>query len=220
MVVFAQTVVRSKLVELLQEKGVAIARKVAADSVNAVITERYFEVAMMLRDLQDADPGIVYGYVVDEEGRELAHTFAGGVPPELKRAQPDRTRCSPSHVRELATDQGPVLDIGVPLLRGQIGELHLGLSLTAIRKDVNEIVLLIVLFGVVLLLAGIAAAFGFSRVITRPLLTLAGAAETFGRGETQQPVSIDVRGRGRRAGARLQRDDGEPEAGRAGAGAA
>ncbi len=53
--------------------------------------------------------------------------------------------------------RGPVLDIGVPLLRGQIGRLHLGLSLTAIRRDVNEIVLLIAVpSGSSLLLAGIA----------------------------------------------------------------
>lgn len=189
MVVFAQTVVRTMLVELLEEKGVTIARKVAGDSVNAVITERYFEVAMMLRDLQAADPGVVYGYVVDEEGRDLAHTFTGGVPPALKQAHPvDPLR--PFFVRNLATDKGLVLDIGVPLLHGQIGELHLGLSLTAIRRDVNKIVVLILAFGAVLLVAGIAAAIGLSRVITRPLLTLTGAAETFGRGGAQQPVSV------------------------------
>ena len=188
MVIFAQTIVRTMLVDLLKGKGVAIARKVAADSVNAVITERYFEVAMMFRDLQDADPGVVYGYVVNEDGRDLAHTFKGGVPPELKLTPVDPLQ--PSRVRELDTDQGPVLDIGVPLLRGQIGELHLGLSLTAIRKDVNKIVLLILLCGAALLFAGILGVIGLSRIFTRPLLELTGAAAAFGRGQTQQPVSI------------------------------
>ena len=122
-----------------------IARKVASDAVNPVITERYFEVAMMLRDLQAADADVVYAYVVDENGRELAHTFAGGVPPGLKQAH-TVDPLQPFSSRELATDQGPVLDIGVPLLQGQIGVLHVGLSLTAIRRDVNGIVLLIVLF--------------------------------------------------------------------------
>jgi len=189
MVVFAQTVIRHKLVDKLQEKGVVIARKVASDSVNAIITERYFEVTMMFRDLQDVDADVVYAYVVDENGRELAHTFAGGVPPELRLAHPvDPLRTHSA--RELTTDKGAVLDIGVPLLRGQIGVLHLGLSLTSIRRDVNGIVLLIVLYGVGALLAGIAAAISFSRVITGPLLKLAGAAETFGRGGAQQPVIV------------------------------
>jgi methyl-accepting chemotaxis protein len=190
MVLFAQTVIRAKLVAKLQDKGVLIARKAASDSVNSVITERYFEVAMMFRDLQAADADVLYAYVVDEDGRELAHTFAGGVPPELKQANPvDPSR--PSSNRELATDKGRVLDIGVPLLRGQIGVMHLGLSLTSIRREVNDIVLLIVLFSAGSLVVGAAAAVGFSRVITRPLLKLAGAAETFGRGQSQQPVTVE-----------------------------
>jgi methyl-accepting chemotaxis protein len=188
MVVFAQTVIRAKLVAKLQEKGVLIARKAASDSVNSVITERYFEVAMMFRDLQAADRRPFYR-VVDEDGRELAHTFAGGVPPELKQANPvDPLR--PSSSRELATDKGQVLDIGVPLLKGQIGVLHLGLSLTSIRRDVNGLVVLIVLFSAGSLIVGATAAIGFSRVITGPLLKLAGAAETFGRGGAQLPVVV------------------------------
>jgi methyl-accepting chemotaxis protein len=191
MVVFAETVIRGKLVQKLQEAGVTIARKVASDSVNAVITERYFEVTMMFKDLQAADADIVYAYVVAEDGRDLAHTFVGPIPPALKQAHPVDP-LSPSSVLELVTDKGPVLDIAVPLLRGQIGALHLGLSLTSIRHDVNAIVLLIVLFSAGSLVVGVVAAVGFSRVITRPLLRLAGAAETFGRGEAQQPVAVET----------------------------
>jgi methyl-accepting chemotaxis protein len=190
MVLFAETVIRAKLVAELQEKGVVIAKNVASDAVNAVITERYFEVTLMFRDLQAADGDVVYAYVVDEEGRELAHTFAGGVPEELLRAHPVEP-LQPSSVRKLATDRGPVLDIGVPLLKGQIGVLHLGLSLTSIHRDVNEIVMLIVLFSAGSLVVGMVAAIGFSRVITGPLLRLAGAVETFGRGGAQLPVIVD-----------------------------
>lgn len=189
MVVFAQTVVRAKLINKLQQKGVVIAKNVASDSVNSVITERYFEVAMMFHDLQAADADVIYAFVVDEAGRELAHTFAGGIPPDLKRANPVDP-LQPSSVRELDTDRGPVLDVGVPLLKGQIGVLHLGLSLTSIRSDVNGIVLLIVLFSAGALALGITAAAGFSRVITGPLLKLAKAVETFGRGGPLQPVLV------------------------------
>jgi len=189
MVVFAQTVVRARLLGHLQEKGVVIARKTASDSVNSIITERYFEVTMMFRDLQAVDDDVVYAFVVNEDGRGLASTFTAGVPPELARAHPVDPLVT-SATRELATDRGPVLDIGVPLLRGQIGVLHLGLSLTSIRREVNGIVLLIVLFSAGSLIVGAVAAAAFSRVITRPLLHLAGAAESFGRGGAQLPVVI------------------------------
>lgn len=190
MVVFAETVIQRKLVEQLRQKGVAIARKAAADCVNPIITERYFEVTMMFRDLQVLEEDIVYGFVLDEEGRELAHTFARGVPAELKGAHPADLLQDSSSL-ELSTDRGPVLDVAVPLLRGQIGVLHLGLSETAIRKEVDGIVLLIVAFAAGTLLVGSAVAVGLTSFITRPLLKLAGAAESFGREGTARPVVID-----------------------------
>jgi methyl-accepting chemotaxis protein len=190
MVVFAETVIQRKLVEQLRQKGAAIARRVAADCVSPIITGRTFEVTMMFRDLQSTEEDIVYAFVLSEEGRVLAHTFAGGVPADLRNAHPVDPLVK-SSARELSTDRGPVLDIAVPLLRGQIGVLHLGLSETAIRKDVNGIVLLIVAFALATLLVGSVAAVGFSRVITRPLLKLAGAAEAFGREGRSQPLAIE-----------------------------
>jgi len=190
MVVFAETVVQRKLIEQLRQKGVAIARMVAADCVRPIITERHFEVTMLFRDLQSAQEDIVYAFVLSEEGRELAHTFSGGVPEELNRAHRPNL-LEKSSAMELSTERGPVLDIAVPLLRGQLGVLRLGLSETAIRREVDRIVLLIVAFGLAALLAGTVAAIGFTRVITRPLLRLAGAAETFGRGGVQGPVAVD-----------------------------
>jgi len=189
MIVFTQTVLRRKLVVMLQEKGVAIARKAAADSVNPVITGRHFEIALMLKDLQGGEEDVVYAFIVSEDGRDLASTFAGAVPAALKRANPVDP-LGKSTARELPTDKGAVLDIGVPLLEGQIGVLHLGLSLAAIRTAVNDIILLIVLFAFLALLLGSVSAVGFSRIITRPLLALAAAAETFGRGESNRPVAI------------------------------
>ena len=190
MVVFAETVIYRKLVEQLRQKGVAIARRVAADCVSPIITGRFFEVTMLFRDFQSSEEDIVYAFVLDEEGREVAHTFAGGVPAELKGAHSVNPLQKFSSL-ELSTDRGLVLDIAVPLLRGQIGVLHLGLSETEIRHEVNRIILLIVAFAFAAILVGSAAAIGFARVITRPLLSLAGAAEAFGREGMNRPVAIE-----------------------------
>lgn len=68
MVGFAHTVVRGQLAGLLEEKGVAIARKIAADCVSPVITERYFEIEMLFKDLQASEEDLVYAYVLGEAG--------------------------------------------------------------------------------------------------------------------------------------------------------
>ncbi len=189
MVLFAETVIYHKLHDKLREKGVVLAKRAAADCINPVITERYFEVTMMLKDLQKTEPDVVYAYLVSEDGRPLAHTFPGGVPRDLLLGSSVDTS-KPYSMRDLSTDKGPVHEIAVPLLNGQIGVLHLGLSGQGLEKDVNEIVMSIIVFAAFVLVAGIAASVGFSRTITKPLLRLAGAAEAFGRGELDQRVSI------------------------------
>jgi HAMP domain-containing protein len=190
MVGFAHTVVRGQLAALLTEKGVAIARKIAADCVSPVITERYFEIEMLFKDLQASEGDLVYAYVLGEDGRELVHTFSGGVPAALKAAN----RVPPAQevsARKIGTDRGPVLDVGVPLLRGRAGVLHIGLSEVRINEDVNRIVALILLVAALSLVIGGVVSVVFSRYITRPLVTLSGAAEAFGRGESRQPVAIE-----------------------------
>ena len=132
MVLFAETVIYQKLHEKLKEKGVTLARRAAADCVDPVITEQYFQITMMFRELLSSQDDIVYAYVLDEEGRELAHTFVKGVPQALKLAH-KADPLLPYSSADLLTDKGLVHDIAVPLLNGQIGELHLGLSDTAIR---------------------------------------------------------------------------------------
>lgn len=190
MIVFAETFVYHKLHDKLRDKGVALAKYVAIDCINPVITERYFEITMMFKDLQASEQDIVYAYVLDGSGRAVAHTFANGVPRELTLAhQADLSQ--PFSARDLTTDKGGVNDIAVPLMQGRVGVLHLGLSSESITRDVNDITRAIILFSLLVLIAGVAASIGISRLITRPLTRLSQAAESFGKGETVQEVPIN-----------------------------
>lgn len=189
MILFAKTIVYHKLHDKLLDKGVMLSKRVAADCVNPLLTERYFEITMLLKDLKASEKDVIYGYVLNEDGRDVAHTFAHGAPQELISAHQANLRKSFS-TKILFTDKGSIQDIAVPLLHGQIGVLHIGFSEGAIKKDVSDIVKAIVLFSVVVLLVGIAASLVLSRAITKPLLELAGAAEAFGRGELSTKVDI------------------------------
>jgi len=189
MIVFTETIIYHKLHDTVGGKGVALARRVALDCVSPVITERYFEISMMFKDLLAAEPDIVYAYVLDESGRPVAHTFTNGVPGELILAH-EMDPKQPFSAKDLVTDKGNVHDIAVPLMHGQVGVLHLGLSDEAIGRDVDEIIKAIVLFTLLVLTAGIAASVVLSRLITRPLSKLSQAAESFGQGEARE-VNID-----------------------------
>lgn len=190
MVGFAETVISQKLQGKMLEKGVAIARKIASDCVNPIITERYFEITMMLKDQMASEKDIVYAYVLDDAGRPVANTFRKGVPTELIQAHKADLRL-PFSTKKLSTDEGEVYDIAVPLLHGEAGVLHLGLSDKSIVKDVNDIVTAFILFSLAVLVAGTLIAILFSRTITRPLLQLARAAEAYGRSETNYHLRIE-----------------------------
>jgi hypothetical protein len=151
MILFAKTIIYHKLHDKLIHKGVVLTRRIAADCVNPVITKRYFEIVMYFKDLMASEKDIVYAYVVNEDGQDIARTFAHPVPRELKLAHQADLKQSFSSKR-LNTDKGSVQDIAVPLLQGKIGVLHIGFSEGAIEKDVNDIVKSVVLFSVGVLL--------------------------------------------------------------------
>ncbi len=189
MILFAKTVIYYKLHSKLLEKGVVLTKRIAADCVDPIITNRHFEITMYFNDLMESEKDIVYAYVLDDGGRDVAHTFAHSVPHDLKMAH-QADLLQPFCSKTLSTDRGSVQDIAVPLLQGEIGVLHIGFSERAIEKDISDIVKSIVLFSVGVLLLGITGSLVFSRAITQPLLMLASAAEAFGRGELRTQVAI------------------------------
>jgi HAMP domain-containing protein len=189
MILFAKTVIYHKLHNKLLDKGVVLTKRIAADCVNPVITERYFEITMYFKDLMESENDIVYAYVLNEDGNDVAHTFAHRVPRDLKLAHQADLK-QPFSSKHLLTDKGSVQDIAIPLLQGKIGVLHIGFSEEAIEKDIGDILKSIILFSVGVLLLGITASLVFSRAITKPLLMLSNAAEAFGRGESCARVAI------------------------------
>ncbi len=185
MVAVVETMVERKLTLALQQRGVAIARHIASGAVDPVLTERFFQLKLMLHQLAE-DNDLLYIFVTDPAGLVLAHTFSAGFPRELVKA--NRISVGPDGVgiRELTTEQGAIIDIAVPLLRGTLGEVRVGLSEEQVQGDVREIVnLLLWLIGGVLVV-GWAAAVIFDLLITRPILRLLAVVKAVERGEEKR----------------------------------
>ena len=100
-------------------------------------------------------------------GRSAAVLVSGSCPPTRDRSSTSRVRCC--GVRSASCTSGSLRPRSAGRQRNRAADPAHRFALLA---------------------AEIAAAIVFSRVITRPLLKLAGAAETFGRGQASQPVSI------------------------------
>lgn len=181
MIVFTELFIYRKLQDMSVDKGVSIAKRIGMDCINPILTERYFEITMIFNDLLRTEKGILYAYALDEDGRTVAHTLPRGVPSELLQA--NRPALNQSFTtKEISTDWGRVTDVAIPLMDGQAGVLHLGLSDEGILRDVKEIEGAILAFAFTILIVGAMTSFWFSNTITRPILKLASAAEAFGRG--------------------------------------
>lgn len=175
--------------EKLMKRGISIARHIAVNSADNVLTEKYFQLQLSLADLKKSEEDISYIFIVDSTGSVIAHTFEEGFPHGLRRV---RTPVPPadSSVTELLLGKEETLDISVPILAGEAGFLHLGLSAHAINRDLGNVITVIAWFIAATLIIGTVTAIIFSRAITTPLAKLSSAAKAVGHGDFDQKVEV------------------------------
>lgn len=186
----ARPALEEKLAWELQKRGVSIAKHIASNSITPVLTEKYFDLDMLLQEFKASDEDISYIFVTDRRGGVVSHTFEDGFPRGLDDANIADLSQKEYSVRRIVTEKGAIVDIAVPLLKGEAGELHLGISADGINRDVNAISRLIGrLLALTLLIAGVLT-FIVSGLITGPLIGLTKMADRAARGDLNQRAAI------------------------------
>ncbi|MFQ5577219.1 MAG: HAMP domain-containing protein, partial [Anaerolineae bacterium] len=170
------------LVGELLDRGHSLISDLAARSVDPILLNDTFALYELLRDTQANHPDVVYMYVVDPQGRVLAHTFEGGFPVALLTVnQPDDDNTT--HHREYLSDEGHIHDFAAPIFEGRAGVVHLGLSETRLQGAVNAITAQMLFTTLLVALAGIAAAILLTWLLTRPILALVATTRRVGGGD-------------------------------------
>ena len=185
-----QAVLYQKLMASLEKRGAFIARTVAGESINPLLTDRHFELTMMVRGLKESEKDIEYIFVVNGRGDVVAHTFDRGFPADLKKLGDTMNGRGGYHIERLESEKGNLLDFSVPLMKGEAGAVHVGMTEKPVRQDVNAMIALLlgIILAVLLVVSGLAAA--FSAAITKPLKELARAAAAVGGGNMEQKISV------------------------------
>ncbi len=185
----AATVLEIKLDKKLEKRAISIAKNVAQASINPLLTEKYFELEMMVKDYKSSEEDIEYIYIEDPQGVVVAHTFKRGFPVDLKTLnKPDTER--PFTFQHFTSERGTIGDIAVPLLKGVAGTLHIGFSEESISKDVDEVVTLISWIIIAGLTFGTVVAVVIARAISRPVAELARAAQAVKGGDLNFQVPV------------------------------
>ncbi len=188
---------RKEMTEEFTSKGTAIANSLASSGVDLILN-RDASTVQALIDQFVTIGGVAYVMVYDPQRTLIAHTFHPIVPPDVidKNLVPGDT---PKQVRDI-TYVHPVtgatrsiIDVGVPMLGGQLGTVRVGMDKSSIEAAAAKAGrILLGVFGGVALAAVVAGAV-FARRLTNPLGEIVRVAERVGRGDLSQTVRVRSR---------------------------
>jgi PAS domain S-box-containing protein len=186
---FILIAVQTKLQAALEQRGEFMAQHIASQSATPILTERFFELDMLLKDLMASDKDIEYCFIVNSRGLVVAHTFGAEFPTDLK-APGVALNVLLFRTEILATEKGTIFDFAAPIMQGRIGTVHLGMSKRPIEQAVSAMIRQLMLIVMVVLIVGSAAAIFFVRATTKPLQELVRATREVSGGN--YAVAIDI----------------------------
>jgi signal transduction histidine kinase len=182
MVWFTGRGISASLENELQERGFAIGYGLATQSRDLILAGNYSALYPMISSYQDSDEELLYVFILDPAGNVLAHAFSEGFPADLlveNQIKPWENYGAQTLQRE--SDQ--ILDVAIPILGGQGGMVRLGLSTATISAFAAEHAKNTFLWGGLLSVVGLTAAYGLASILTNPISQLAEAAQTQSKGE-------------------------------------
>src|SRR5688572_27979078 len=187
---------RERMTEEFTSKGTAIANSLASSGVDLVLT-RDASTVQALVDQFVSISGVAYVMVYDPQNTLIAHTFHPLVPVGLleKNIVPgDAAKQVRDIVYEHPVTGAPqqIIDIGVPMLGGQLGTVRVGMDRSIIAAAAQSGWYLFGVFGGVAVLAVVAGTV-FARRVTKPVTDLVRIAHQVGRGDLSQTLTIDRR---------------------------
>jgi methyl-accepting chemotaxis protein len=188
---------RKSMTSEFTTKGTAIARSLASSGVDLLLT-RDASTVQAIVDQFAAIPGVAYVMMYDPKKTLVAHTFAPLVPSGIVEMNvvPGETTQQIRDIEFADPVSGKIrqiIDIGVPVLAGQLGTVRVGMDkaiieAAAIRAGKD----LLLVFGGVSV-AAVLAGVVFARRITQPVAQVVKVAERVGRGDLSQLVTVRSR---------------------------
>ena len=188
---------RQKMTEEFTSKGMAIAKSLASSSVDLLLTRDASTVQSAI-DQFAAISGVQYVVVYDAGRHLVAHTFAPLVPAGLaeKNVVPGDVVQQVKDVQytdPVTGTESHIIDIGVPVLAGQLGTVRVGMDRAIIEAAAagagKRLLFIFAGAAVVAVLAGVV----FARRISKPIGEVVRIAERVGQGDLSKLVPVTSR---------------------------
>lgn len=164
----------------LERRGLSVAAEVAELSSEALQTGNLFALEELIHTEKRNNDFVAYIFLLDTDGRVMAHTFPKGMPLHLRELHGEGG--TEPEVLRADTSLGQIQDIRWPIEEGALGAVRVGVSEDALRELLvsNLLKMLMITLGILLLAA--ALIFRLSEILTRPLHHLMERAEHISKG--------------------------------------
>ena len=164
----------------LERRGLSVAAEVAELSSDALQTGNLFALEELIHTEKRNNDFVSYIFLLDTDGRVMAHTFTKGMPLHLRELHGEGGE--EPEVLRVNTSLGQIQDIRWPIEGGALGAVRVGVSEDALRELLVSNVLKMVGITLVILLLAAILIFRLSKILTRPLYHLMERAEHISKG--------------------------------------
>ncbi len=176
--------------EEIHKRGLSIARYIAEAAEIPLITENSVSLRLLVNDYRKIDKDIQYIYIHTSNKDLITHTFGMQAPENLIKQALQQSRGASEHFIKLNSGDGMIYDISVPIQKGALGTVHIGIYEAVIQKNVQGVLMKMLPFVLAILALGISAAVTFAAAITRPVALLTKGVQRFSEGELGDPILI------------------------------
>jgi methyl-accepting chemotaxis protein len=174
-----------------ETKGRAIANSIAGSSVEILLYRDVSTVQATIDQYLDIQ-GVGYVFVRDNKGQIIAHTFAPAIPGEIQSLKTDSHSTTTQLVH--VAGKGEFIDIGSPILEGEVGVVHVGMDRTMIQEATQSAMLKQVgLMGGIFLVSVVLAYF-LVRKIALPLQQMVVMIKDIAEGDGDLTKRMEIRG--------------------------
>ena len=146
----------------LHKRGASIARNVANSAVTPILTENRIALQLFINETKRHEENIRYIYLVDKQGKLLAHTFGDSFPQELLLTDQRAAHATKTFIQAVYAGDERIADISDSIQKGDFGRVHIGLSEEGIKDELHQMMRHVVPIVVIILLAGMIGAWWFA----------------------------------------------------------
>ena len=169
----------------LDKRALAIATNFSDAAAGHIASKNLLALHALARKYTLLD-GVAYAFVVDGNGEILAQTL--GTFPDQLRQNPSVGAKRHIQRRNLSLDGKSVYETAVPVLDGQMGNVHVGFWAEAAQTEINRALIPIIGIIAVIPFVGALLSFLLAHWIVRPIVGLTEVADKVTMGDLETSV--------------------------------